>query len=241
MKKIIMGLFLIFLIVGCGSSTISNTISYNLDISDSYNERISIALPKNAYEIAKNNSPFVGQSVSYEYALLYGDIHPITTSSDIVYKKEVKDFDDSINVQLDYNYPEKDFLNETYIYKCFENYDINGTDDYFEISLSGKYFCLSSFDKLVINVTNSNYILESNGVKTKKGYTWTINKNNYNNVDIYYKFSRAYSNMATSVSNDKNKNIFKRVFSIITLMVLVIAIIFWFKARKKYKYLYMPK
>ena len=237
MKKIMICGLLILLITGCRNNISSNTVSYNLDITDRYKEKIIIALPKNAYEIAKKYSPFKGQYISLEYTLLNEKIYPINTNSTIYYDKKIDKKDNQVNVTLTNDYSEKDFLYESYIYKCFENYNLESAEDSFEISLFGKYYCNNQFDKLVINITNSNYILDSNGTKTKNGYTWTIDKNNFDNVNIHYMFSRDYDSMPTNVTqNNSGVSPFKRIFSFITLIIMIILIVFLYNLYKRYKY-----
>ena len=235
MKRVIGILIILFLISGCTSSSFTkNIVYYNLDISDVYTEKIILSLSKEDYNKFNKYEP--GDTyVSSEYVLLNHDIKPFVNSKDEYYNKKIEKRNDYVDVILSYNYSEKNFLDQKYIDQCFENYSLKGTDDYFEISLSGEYHCNNIFDSLIINVTNNNYVIDTNGTKTKKGYTWTIDKNNSNDVNIYYKFSRDYNSMSTNVTN--SNNIFKRIFSILTLILLIIIFIVLFKIYKKFKYI----
>lgn len=235
MKKLFISFLIMFLISGCASKNITtNTVYYNLNISDVYSEKIIFSISKDDYEEILKYSSTDATYVPAKYILLNTDINTITTSSNEFYRKEIKKQDDKVSLSLIYDYLENNFLNERYIDQCFENYNLNSADDYFEISLSGKYYCINEFDNLIINVTNNNYVIDTNGTKTNNGYTWTIDKDNASNVDIYYKFSRYYGNMATKIENKNNK--FKRFFSIVTLVLLVIICFGLFTFYKKYKY-----
>ena len=228
-------LLLIFLLTSCDSKNdvfSTDTIYYNLDVSKIYSEKIIFPFSYKDY-----NSNVKGKSngatyVTMKNLLINGDISPISLSS----KKYIKDViknGDKVKLLLSYDYLESEFLKESYIEMCFENYDLKSASDYFEISLSGEYYCKNDFSKLVINVSNKNYVLESNGIETNNGYSWVIDDGNYNNVNIHYKFSRDYDSMAKKVeSKDVTK---KRIISIFKFILIVGVFVILCKTYNKYK------
>ena len=233
-------IFFIFLISGCVGDKDDNvakstdTVYYSLNISKFYSERITFPFTyvdyNNILKSKTKNSTYV---TSKELLINY-DVEPIGLSSK-KYFKEIHNDNDNVNLVLSYDYLESEFLKEGYIEKCFENYDLKGTDDYFEISLSGNYRCRENFSKLVINISNSNYVIETNGEENKGGYYWIIDDNNYNNVDVHYKFSRDYNSMATKIENeDLNK---KRIFGIVKFILIIVVVAILHKIYNKYKVL----
>lgn len=222
MKNKLIVILLLFFIVGCKNTDVpSKSISYNLYVSDYFEENIGIALPKNAYDIAKKYSEEDGEYVSIEYLLLKKNTYPITNSDKKIYKKKIRKFDDQVNVQLSYNYLEKEFINEAYIYKCFENYDLVRAKDYFEIYLSGKFYCKTGFNEVNISIGTNFDILDSNGKKKDNNYTWIIDNNNYNDTNIYYKVARDYDSMPTKVKNNTKSSL-----GSLLIRVLIVIIVF---------------
>jgi len=204
LNRITIILLLILFIPACSKEKIENdTINYNLKISDIYEEKIYFSLPTNAYEIADEDLDY--SFISLEYSLLYDEQEPIHSNHNEKYIKTINKTKNSIDVNLKYNYIENDFLNSNYIKNCFENYEINSEEEYFEIKLSGEFYC--RYDKnLNITITSNHNVLNTNGSKSKNIVTWNINASNYKNTDIYYKIARNYETMATVAFNDEPNN-----------------------------------
>ena len=227
MHKRVLWLFLLLFITGCSNNEINEKeVKYELNISDTFDEKITIGLSKEADDIAKKYEEEQGTYIPTEYNLLRTDIYPIRTSEDDIYLKKVERKEDHTNVILKYNYPEQDFLRESFMYKCFEKSDLKSYDDHFILSLSGEFFCLTDFDKVNINVKTYHEIYDSNGVKTEDGYSWTIDKTNYKDVDIKYSIVRDFDSMAkmASTSNadatsEKSNNIKPIIISIIAIVL----------------------
>lgn len=107
---------------------------------------------------------------------------------------------------LDYTYLEKDFVFSNYITNCFENYKVNSTEDYFELDLDGEFYCLND-STINLTIDSIHKVKESNGTTNNDDvYHWTINKENYQNVDIYYKLTRKYSSMSTELPKKSQKS-----------------------------------
>ena len=197
-KMIILLLISIFLLSGCMFENASheiNSIDYNLNIGKSYQENIIFTFPKNAYELAKENMNVDYDSL--EYILLIDNFaRPIHNNLYTLYGKKTYQKKNAIEVDLDFNYLEKDFVNSNYMNTCFENHTIKAEDDYLEIHLSGAFYCLQ--DKTMNLIVNSEYPnFTSNGIQDEHSAQWRIDSSNTNNLDIYYKVYRDKDNMAT--------------------------------------------
>lgn len=239
MKKIkyLVVLFVILLLSGCGGSKSNydvNTINYILDISDTYMETIDFVLPADAYEIMHNQKE--DAALNLEYLLLEtNDQYPYFYSAGITYEKKISKYKDRVDVSLKYNYIEDEFLYHNYIMMCFENYDIRSTSDYFEVNLSGEFACMHDMDKLNIFVNTDYAVKDTNGIKKENGYNWTIDKNNYKDVNIYYKLKRNYDNMLKTIP--KKESSFSEILKIIFVFMIILFIVFllvrFYKRRKK--------
>lgn len=207
MKKILIGLFCILLLSGCSMKEKSyevNTIHYDLDISNYYKENITFTFPSNAYDLAKENIDVDYDSL--EYILLIDNFsRPIHNNLYTLYGKNIMKFNDAVEVALNFDYLENDFVQSNYMNTCFERHSIKAEDDYFEISLGGQFYCLQ--DKtMTINVT-SNYSEEfTNGQKVGDSFQWVITPESAKDVNIYYKVMRDKKNMATSYGVIKKGN-----------------------------------
>lgn len=245
MKKIIIILIGLLIITGCSLNNSNenvsykeNSIIYNLYIKDYYMESIDFYLPENAYDIAKKNTEVDYDSI--EYMLLEDNFaRPIHNNNKTFYQKTIKKLNNSVYVNLRFNYLENDFMNSNYINTCFENKNIHNEDDYFEIHLSGAFYCLQ--DKtLTVQVTSSYVEEETNGEKNNNSFRWTIDKDNLNNVNIYYKVMRdknkmidKYEKVPTVSDKSNNSNILIIEFIVIVSVLLLGFILYIFVVRKK--------
>lgn len=245
MKRIVLCLFVLTFLTGCGSSKLDDySISYYLNVTDVFSERIGIGLPKNAYDIADKEIKNLPDDAPYplEYSLLKRDYYPIFSNKDEVYKKNIKKYKDGVDVSLLYNYPEKYFVYNNLITVCFSSYDLVSGDDYFEIILSGSFSCNNKIENLNIVIDSSHKVLESNGKKTKDGYVWNISKDDFSNVNVHYKISRKYSEMKGDADNSYDdgkrdrtiRNLRIVSFVIMLLVIGFFSVRFYFMRRESY-------
>lgn len=223
--KSVFFIFFMLFITGCDDSNYSeNVINYNLNIDTSYHEKIFFVLPKDSYDTVEKDKNSDNSNLTLEYSLLELDNNPLYHNSDIYYKKKVRKKFNQINVLLDYNYIEDEFLYSNYVMSCFENYDVRSADDYFEINLSGEFYCMYDMDKLNITVTTNHEVEDTNGVMNDDNYSWTITKDNYQNVNVYYKINRDYDSMLKSFP--KEENIFWKISKFFMTFLLIFVFIF---------------
>ena len=227
MKKILNILLILLFITGCNKSTDDiekiDRVIYNLNITDMYNEEIIAIFSANAYQIADKS--LETDIPPLEYILLYDDQYPIVSNFNKKYQKEIIKNDANIKVYLSYSFTEDDYINATYLHNCFENYEIISTDSDFEINLSDGFYCLHD-KEFIINVTSNYSVISSNGIQKGNKYTWTINEDNYNKINIHHKIRRNIGNMQDeyitkiNTSNEDN-NIRYYVILIISIIAIV--------------------
>lgn len=236
MKKIILSLLVVLLFVtGCSFQEAThdiNTIFYSLDISNYYKENITFTFPSNAYELAINNMD--ADYDSLEYILLIDNFsRPIHNNVYTYYAKDINQLNKAVEVNLNFDYLEKDFVNSNYMNTCFEKHSIKDEDDYLEISLKGAFYCLQ--DKtMVIEVTSDYPDQYSNGNYVDGKVQWVIDDYNKDNVDIYYKVMRDKKSMATAyglLQKQMDHNTLAIIEFFIIVGVLIVGFFF-------YKFLY---
>lgn len=230
LTKIII-IILSLIITGCSKYNYeTDTIIYNLDIDKTFKENIVFTLPPNVEDKIKEEAD--NTSTSLEYNLLKNNPKPIFSEHNIFYNKDINKSKDKVEVSLDYEYLEKEFDYSQYIMQCFENYNLESDKDYFEANLSGEFYCLND-KNIEINIKSTYEVTDSNGEQVDDKYTWYINKNNYQNVNIYYKLSRDYNDMAQEHQEITNNNSYDYIKYIVGIIIIIIILIILYKFYKK--------
>ena len=226
-KKLVI-IFLLFALSGCGLkyNNKSDTIMYDLFIGKTFKENIVITMPKSAMNIDVED-----KDNYYLYKLFYEDLYPIDGNSHYMYNRKINSVKDRAEVILSYDYLESEFDYANYATRCFQNYDMITADEYFEAHLSGEFYCWNGMN-VRINVDTNYNVVDSNGDQIINNYVWNINKDNYQNVDIYYKVARDYDNQLTKRSNNFFEN-FKYIIGIIVILGAVILLYRFYKKKKK--------
>lgn len=232
MKKYLIMFLCIFLLVGCSSSVDDygyavDTIYYHLTIQDYYQEEIVFTFPSNAYELAQNNMNEDFDSL--EYVLLLDNFsRPIFNNQETLYQKNIQQVSNGIQVDLAFDYLESDFANSNFIHTCFEKQAVDVEDDYFDVQLSGEFYCLQ--DKQLVVEVQSVYESEfTNGVKVDDSFQWIIDSSNYQDVNIHYRVYRDKNVMKTSYNSIPQKdNHSTNSLVFIEFIVCVIALLIGF-------------
>ena len=99
------------------------------------------------------------------YTLIKKDV-PALVSGDSLYNKDITETDDGINYNYTYTY-RNNIDKARVINECFENHYIDETDEYYNIKLSGGFYCLYS-NKIDINVISNYEVLNNNAKKVSK-------------------------------------------------------------------------
>ena len=240
MKKILFALLCVFFLTGCSMKEQSypiNTIYYDLKIHDYFEENITFTFAKDAYTYAQ--ASLATDYEPLEYLLLIDNFErPIHNNLYSLYGKNIYQLKEAIEVDLDFNYLEKDFVNSNYLNTCFENHSITDEDNFLEINLTGAFYCLQD-KEMVIRVT-SDYPNEiTNGEKIDQTYQWVINSSNAQDVNIYYKVYRGKNSMATAYGTIAKKVLDYEQIAIYEFFIVVIVLVagfFFYKALYKRMY-----
>ena len=224
LKKICF-ILLIMLLVGCSIKYDNkiNTIVYNLNIGEVFNERIVFTLDSDSDKLDNTIGDYANESFTYQLFKTNDDFFPIANSEKYFYNKKINKGNNKLEGILEYEYLESEYDYSKFITECFENYDLITDKKYFEASISGEFYCWNDFD-VDINVTSEYTIVDSNGENINNKYIWNINKDNYQDVDIYYRVYRNYNDQLkkhkSSFFSGKVFNNLKYIFGIIVVIVM---------------------
>ena len=211
-----------FFLTGCNNKIDSitvNTVRYDLNIDKSFDEKIVFSFNNKENQIVNDE---VGDDyVSIKDHIANNNIYAIYYENNVFYNKRVNKGRNVTNVELRYNFVENEFIYHNLIMSCFENYEINSKDGYFEINLMGKFSCLNDMDKIDINISTNYNVEDTNGEKIDNRYHWVINRDNVDFSYIKFKINRDYKSMSKEVVNKKNNKVWIGIIKIIGLMMLI--------------------
>lgn len=138
------------------------------------------------------------------------------------YNKDIVDRDGYKEFRYTYTF-RNNYEDSSAVNNCYEDVTFEKNADLYYIKLGGKFSCLYS-DKVIINVTCDNVVIDNNADKINGNtYTWEITSEN---DDIYMVISR----------NDKKENEQGgiSVFKIVGFVVLVVlSVVTYFLYKKK--------
>ena len=180
MKKLFL---IVSLIILCGC-----TPKYNLIVDgNKVTENIFIPIEKSKiYE--DDNELYLGlYSKDSVTNLINNDIYVESNSRSYVYKKNVEEDDDFINVALSFDYAKGRLNKSRVLNDCFENSEIKETVDGIQISLTGEFYCLpEEAQSIDFTISTKNYVESASTGHSlfTNDYKWVIDQNNKKNVDI---------------------------------------------------------
>lgn len=211
MKKIIL---ILILILTCGFAS-----TYNLNVSNNYfRENIEFAVAKDIPQVIVIDDTEIDDQYSY----LIDNKYVALNNKNKYYNKHVSEDDKFYYMNLKYNYNEKKLKNANYINTCFEESKLDLSKSY-DIKLTGKFYCLVN-QSLEINIKTNNKVLYSNAYKVENNvYTWVINGNNVDNVDIEIQMKKGFP----------YRDIIKGIIITIAVVLIIIFIIYLIKKRKE--------
>lgn len=206
MKKKFLLLFILIILSGCSSQ-------YNIKItSDQIEENIYLEIDKSMIET------YVSDEVEPDDQIMpfiNGKQYPFLGNYSKTYNKEVTEDDSYYYVALNYSFTPENYGESVAISGCFENYEYINDDDYYEINLSGSFYCLYG-DSLEINISTPN-VVDKNNAMSKSGdtYTWVIDSSNVDDVEISIKVLKQ-----TKVSY-YGIRLFLGLFAIVVVMIAI--------------------
>lgn len=201
--KILLLILFSFMLTGC-------SVDYTLELNDKVKETIKV-----------NAS---------------GDINEIEQELEIL-TPVVDVFEEGHNYRklkngntLTYSYTyDVDSFSEAFVAdSCFDDFNFEEDENFYVLTAKGKFGCLYDNTEVKLNVVTDKYVSEHNGTKKGNTYTWTINKNNRNNMDI--KIIVMKNRVSAEISTGE---IIRRIFKALLALFMVVGGI--------YVYLHMEK
>lgn len=222
-KLKILILFLVLLLsTGC-------SVDYNLTI-DELNaiEDFSLYVDNNSSNTAMINDMYQRQTESF--------FNQDTDDSEYYeVKKGLTKDKKSLFLNFRYNYPLKKLQNSNAISECFYNKSVTKDQEYITLNTSKGFDCIYKdtdlqIEDLTINIKTNLKVVETNSDKVKKNtYTWHIDKDNYQEKNIYMKISYTEENREKSVISEY---LAIPIVMIVTVLLIFVAFKFRTKNRK---------
>lgn len=179
MKKYIILILSVFILSGCSSQ-------YNLKItSDGIEENIYMEIDKSMIDNQVISSEVEPDDQITPF--LTEDTSPFFNSTSKKYNKVVTEDENMYYVKMDYKFSSDNYKNSLALNTCFQNHEYVNHKDYYEIKLSGSFYCLYG-DSTEIIVDTPNVVKEHNAEnQSGNKYTWNITSSNSDNVNISIK------------------------------------------------------
>lgn len=214
MKNKILFPLMLLMLTGCSAT-------YDLYIGDKFTDDIYIyedndIVKKLDYYDMNDNSSVDVNYYNYNIALFekkfdYG-------------REEYSDFENSGYI-YNYTYDHDDMNKKSMIYDCYDSINIT-RDDVIVIETSNEFKCFEKYsllDDVTVNIHYSGQLINTNADSYNDNvYTWNINKDNYNNKNIYLKIKR-----------NESSNTFEIIGGIIFGILILVSVVFVWRYRKK--------
>lgn len=200
MKKIILIFLSIILLSGCD-------INYNIDISNNkISTDLDLSVSETDYKNYNDNQEEKLSATLYEYF----DEREILAFDDMNYKdfynKKVSKNGRSLDINYTYKYTYLDFYKSSMLNTCFEDFIVLNEDNYFYVKAFGKFNCY--YDDTKINIKTDRKVINSNHDSYKDGvYTWNIDRDKSNNVNIIFQVDKESHFVEEDSSNKNNSGI----------------------------------
>ena len=241
MKKLGCLLFLILFLTGCDAYynlTINkNTITEDLQIYEEDSSKWNSIVPLfslNYDEVIKNNLNYkLGIFIDEQLADAEIDNPKYT-----FYKPSKIETKDKLGIAYNYRFDKDNYERAYFPNNCFDNIKVYNNGGYFTISTSKGFNCIKDdygLSSLTVNITTK-YVVESSNSDSVNGNTqsWIINKNNYEDKNIYIRIDT--KKISELENNDENENKVVKIFLTIGIslaILLIIAIIFLINKKRK--------
>ena len=215
-RKCILMFIFFTILTGCSSE-------YNIEFSNNKikeNLKVDILdseLPKQFDEKIYSSSDIITPFIN-------NDQYPFFGNEKIVYNKTVNKNGKTTHVELNYDYSHADFLNSNVYKSCFENSNFVTNKKYYDLNFSGTFYCLYG-NELVINIKTNNEVISNNADKVNGNvYTWIINKDNKDKVDIQIRISKHTIYLKTIIYS---------IIGILFIVLLFVGYIFYNKFKNR--------
>lgn len=178
-KKIFLIFISVLFITGCSNN-------YNLTINgDTISEEIVSTIPSTDLVTQTEEEKAAGVEADDQITpFIKEDQYPFIDNEKIKYEKNVSKNGNNIIVKLKYDYTVDNFKNSRVYNECFEKSVIKRENGYLKLAFMGEFYCLYG-DSLNINVKTDREVINDTANEVDNDtYTWVVNENNVNNVNI---------------------------------------------------------
>ena len=184
MKTLKIIILFMFVITLCGCTT-----TYELKIDgNQFKEKITTYIYMGDRESAKYDDEATASRID---AFVERDVYPYFQRYDSVYDKKVNKINDYEEVILKYKYNGDEYKDSNAVNLCFENRNFDITEDYYDINLSGYFYCLYDNKTFDIKIQTSNKVIKHNAdAKEGNKYVWHIDSSNFKDVNIQMKIGK---------------------------------------------------
>ena len=221
-------LFLIIIMLLCltGCSSEYNLTFYGNTVTEEIVSTINVS------EISKQtigNQKAEIQRSDRLASFVENDQYVFEDNNTIIYDKNVETRGNKKIVTLKHNYTMSEYLDSKVYNTCFDESYIGNYENGFLIIFKGKFYC-SGDGQVKVNVKTDKYVVDSNAssVSDDGVYTWTINKSNEDNTELFL-----------YVTNEKTKSKNSHPIVLVILIIILLAIVafgvyyFFFRNRDK--------
>lgn len=205
MKKAILITIISLLLTGC-------TVNYDLNIEDNnFKETITGEIPNNMLE----QDPHSTDINAYNYLLNY-DQHSFINSDSYFYNKSTSNENNLTSYKYSYTFNDDNFVYSRILNECFDEFNFKNEDNKYHISVSGNFKCYYA-DKININVKSKYQVIAHNAESFKKNtYSWTIEKENSDNIDIFLVINKNKNTNSSILNWSKSKTITLIIITILS-------------------------
>lgn len=214
MKKIIFLSLACLTLTGC-------TVNYNLEIKEnSFKETINGNILKEETTNKKNETDV------NVFSSLINEEQSALLNTNILYKKNIKENKNSYDFNYEFTYNEYDINESALLNKCFKNFKFEEKDNKYYFTAFGQFYCKYS-DEITINITTDHNVSSNNAKEVKDNtYTWVINDENSDNVDMYLVVDK-------NITTKKSNFAWSPLKTIVLILILITSGIAIFFMKKK--------
>jgi len=215
LKKLMLCIIGLLILTGC-------QVDYQLTIDgDTFSEDIDIYV----YEGDREKDIYDGEESGDRITeLTEADVFTYFEDYSEVYDKKIDYKDEYTLINLKKNYSAEDFKRTRSIRLCFENQKFDITEEYYDIHMSGYFYCLYNNDKLTIKIKSNNKVIDDNAERIDgNSYYWTIDQNNFKDVNIVFKTEKVVDNT------------FSIILAVVIIIIVILSGFMFFRYFKKKK------
>lgn len=217
MKKIILLLITTILLTGCQST-------YDIKFTDNkIEDTIKIYTNNSVVQSAttKQTQDFQNELGNWERGYEY-------------YKRELYATEEITGYQYTYSFDYQEYDAMSQLRKCYEDFNFSYENNRVKLTTSNKFLCKTYYkdiDNLTLTITSDYKIINSNAnTKSHNTHTWTINKDNYQNMPIEFEIDKTQP--YTAPKEEKEIDILG-ILSCIIFVLLIIVLIVKRKERRR--------